>query len=708
MRRLVPLILAFVLALPATVGSEPATLIADRVEVTADGRLVAEGAVEVFYREARLRARRIVYDRSGEHLTIEGPIVLTEEGGTILLADSADLDADLRDGILQGARLVLDQQLQIAADTVVRSEGRYTQMNRTVASSCEVCADRPTPLWEIRARKVIHDQLERQIYFSDAQFRVLGVPIFYSPYLRLPDPTLDRATGFLFPTFRTTSTLGTGIKVPYFIRLGDSADLTLAPYLSTSRTRTLDLRYRQAFRSGAVEFNGAISRDDLQPGETRGYLFGGGRFALSEGYQLDFGIEAVSDPAYVQDYGLEDRDRLVSFAEISRTRRNEYLSVRGRAFQSIRAGDVNSELPNIVTDATLHRRFNATPLGGAAGLKLQIHAHRRSSSVSVDGVGRDVARATIEGDWRRNWSFENGVLAGVMTQIAGDYYGIRQDDDYPGSVGRLTPTIAAELRWPLLRTDADGVAHVIEPMAQVVQGPRSLRDVPNEDSVLVEFDEGNLFALNRYPGVDRREIGLRANVGVSYTRHAPEGWSMGVTVGRVFRRADDNTFTDGTGLDGGRSDWLAAVHMTTAGGIRLSNRTLINDDGSATRSETQFGWVTDTFDLSTGYIWLVADSDPEVNRPDETSEWAVDASYRLTENWTGRAAGRYDFNADRATSAALGLTYLNECVTVDLSLSRRFTSSTSVRPVTDFGISVNLVGFGSGNGSRPPRRSCAR
>jgi LPS-assembly protein len=283
----------------------------------------------------------------------------------------------------------------------------------------------------------------------------------------------------------------------------------------------------------------------------------------------------VSDPAYVQDYGLEDRDRLVSFAAVTRTRRNEYVSVRTRAFQSIRAGDVNSQLPNLVTDATLHRRFNATPLGGAGGLKLQVHAHRRASSANI--VGRDMARATVEADWRRNWTFDNGLLAGVMTQVAADYYAIRQDSTYPGGTGRLTPTLAAELRWPLLRTDPDGVAHVIEPMVQVAQGPRSLRRVPNEDSVLVEFDEGNLFALNRFPGTDRREIGLRANVGVSYTRHDPAGWSMGATVGRVFRRADVNAFTDGTGLDGSRSDWLAAVHLNMGEGIRLANRTLIDD-----------------------------------------------------------------------------------------------------------------------------------
>ena len=115
----------------------------------------------------------------------------------------------------------------------------------------------------------------------DLSFLIRNVPVFYLPRLRLPDPTLDRATGFLTPSIRTTSQLGTGLKIPYFIKIGDHKDLTLTPYLS-SRTRTLELRYRQAFARGRIEFNGAVTRDDERPDSTRGYVFGYGNLIISE------------------------------------------------------------------------------------------------------------------------------------------------------------------------------------------------------------------------------------------------------------------------------------------------------------------------------------------------------------------------------------------------------------------------------------------
>jgi len=227
-------------------------LVADQVFLTRDRTLVAQGNVEAFQGDVRLRARAIRYNDASGALEIEGPITLTEGADTVILADAAQLEPGLRNGLLTGARLILNQQVQLAAHQINRVDGRYSQLYKTAVTSCDICDDGRPPLWQIRAKRVVHDQVEQQLYFDEATFRIRNVPVFYLPRLRLPDPTLDRATGFLIPSIRTTSQLGTGIKIPYFIKIGDHRDLTLTPYLS-SRTRTLELRYRQAFARGRIE-----------------------------------------------------------------------------------------------------------------------------------------------------------------------------------------------------------------------------------------------------------------------------------------------------------------------------------------------------------------------------------------------------------------------------------------------------------------------
>jgi LPS-assembly protein len=694
----------------AAAAQDRAVLVADRLSISGNDELVAEGSVEVLYRGRRLTARRILYDRAADRLVIEGPIILADDKGTFVLADQADLSADLANGILTSARLVLNRQLQMAASEMMRIGGRYTRLGRTVASSCKVCAGDPTPLWEIRARRVVHDAVERQIYFDNAQLRFGGVPVVWIPRLRMPDPTLDRATGFLTPRIRSTSDLGLGLAIPYFIRLGDSRDLTVTPYLATKGARTLELRYRQAFATGDIEVTGAISRDRILPDETRGYADLKGSFRLPRGFRLDMSGRMVSDPAYLLDYDISEEDRLEGRIEATRTRAGEHIAARLIHFHSIREGEVNAQLPSLVGDLTWERRFRPGLIGGTATLAFATHSHRRTSEVSTDsdgdGIadGRDAARASLRAAWRRDAVFGPGLVAAAMAAAQVDVYEIAQDDAVLGSYSRATGALAVELRWPLTRTTRGGATQVLEPVAQLVWSPKDQDgDVPVEDSILPEFDEASLFALDRLPGNDAVESGARLNLGVAFTHVDPTGWSLGLSLGRVFRAEDEGSFSAGSGLGGRSSDWLAAMRLQGLNGIRLTSRLVLDDDLSLTRGEVRLDIERARLAIASSLVWLEAD--PAENRPERVAELVFDGRYDLTPTWTGRLTTRYDVLDDRAASAGLSMAYRNECLKVDLSLSRRFTSSNNVQASTDFGLSVELLGFG-GKTVPGPARAC--
>jgi LPS-assembly protein len=690
-------------------AQETATLVADSVQIAGDDTLVAQGSVEIFHKGNRLKANKITYIRAEDRLIIEGPLVLTDDAGTLIIADQADLSADLTEGVLRSARLVLNQQLQLTAAEIMRVGGRYSSLGRSVVSSCKVCASNPTPLWEIRARRIVHDEFERQIYFDHAQLRVLGVPVFYIPHLRLPDPTLDRATGFLAPSIRTTSDLGFGVEIPYFIRIGDNRDLTVTPFLSTASGRTLQLRYREARSNGRFEFEGAVSRDELVEDETRFYLDGFGAFEVQRGFKLSFAIQVVSDDDYLLDYDISEEDRLDSRIELSRTRRNEHISARLISFKSLRSDEVNSNLPSFVGDVTWQRRFSPALIGGEGGFQLQAHSHFRSSNTSSDsdgdGIsdGRDTSRLSVDADWRRNWILPGGVLAAVLAEVDGDVYSIEEDDAEQGTFSRAHGAVAVEFRWPWTRSGASGVGHVIEPVAQFVWAPRSAGSIPNEDSVLVEFDEGNLFSLSRFSGADGVELGPRANLGLMYRRVDPMGWSLGLALGQVIRVDDFGQFSSSTGLQGSESDWLAAIQLTTGNGIDLTNRLVFDDSLSITKAEFRVNLEQEKYNVASSFIMMKADASE--SRDDDVSELTFDGSYRFGSNWQGSFAARYDFETDRAARAGLNLAYSTECLKLNMSLSRRFTSTSSLNASTSFGLSVDLLGFG-GKGSTGKARSC--
>jgi len=528
------------------------------------------------------------------------------------------------------------------------------------------------------------------------------VPIAYLPRLDVPDPTVERATGFLAPEVRGSRALGAGIRIPYFIALAPDRDLLLTPYVTGTGTVALEARYRQAFRTGTIELTGGVGRDDTRPGRTRAYLLGTADFTLGEGVRLTAELTAVSDADVLSHYGLAPAEVLENSVTLSQVTRARFARARFTQFRSLRGTDTNAELPNRVFDARFDQRIPMPALGGRAVLSVDLLAASRASDTDI--LGRDVSRASARLNWRREATLAGGIRAGIEAQLRADTFRTRQDSTFPARQSRLTPGAAVDFRLPMARTGADGSVQVIEPVAQFVWSRPAALPTPNEDSRLLELDEASLWGIDRFSGFDSAEGGARANLGLTYTRFSPDGWTLGVTVGRVIRAEAPpaGTFSTLSGLGGRTSDWLAAARLDTGTGTTLAGRALFDDQFDLTKAELVFGWRDTRLDLQSGIAHLVAD--PAEGRPTRAAEWSVDASYALTEGWTALADWRYDMVAGRAASAGVGARFRNECLAVDLSVSRRFATATSTTPMVDFGLRVDLIGFGNGTAAGPARR----
>ena len=696
---------------------DPAMLVADDVRLTADNRLVAQGNVEAFYEGRRLTAERIAYDRDTEILEITGPLTLTEGDEAILLADSAALDRDFANGILRGARIVLQDHLQLAAHQMRRTDARVSELYKAQVTSCRVCETGRPPLWQIRAERVIHDKEKRRLYFHNAQLRVLDTPVLYLPRLSMGDGSVDRATGLLGPGFVNSSLLGTGVSLPLFITLGESRDLTLTPFWATNSKR-LGLRYRQLFRRGELEIEGAVAEDDFSTQSIRGYLFATGRFDLPRDFTLRFGLELASDDTFLLDHDFSDKDRLQSGISVERARRDEYVRLALDHFKTLRENERNATMPRIIANSEYERRIFPSRIGGELRLSALAHSHYRTSDLATDGPdfdafadGRDVSRFTAALDWRREWVLPAGVLTTVETGLAIDHFeladiGATGDD----RATELTPRAALRLRWPLVRRAVGGTTHVIEPVAQLAWAGGSDPDIPGDESTAVEFDEGNLFSLSRFPAPDRRERDLSGAVGLSYARISPDGWQGRLALGRVFRddplreATGDQSFSKSSGLRGERSDLLVAAQYRNATGLVVTARSLLDGALDSAKTEARISWQNPRTDISATYVWLPEDA--AETRTDSVSEWSIDGSYRFARHWTASGEWRFDTDAQDSIRAGAGLTYTNECVDITLSVTRRFTSSRVLDPETNIGFTVGVRGFSAGSRDASYTRRC--
>lgn len=698
-------------SLANAVSAQTVMLVADTVFVTSDSMLTAQGHVEAIQGDMRLSARRITYDRRYNRLTVEGPIRIQRGNDVEILAESAELDPEFHSALITSARLVLNQQLQLAAREINRVNGRYTQLQKVAATSCKICAnDETPPIWQIRARRVVHDEDEKQLYFDEAQLRFFDVPVFYLPRMRLPDPSVTRATGFLIPSLKRSSLLGTGIRIPYFVEMGPHRDLLFTPYLS-EKSRTLEWRYRQALSNGEIQFDGAISDDSLTADQWRGYIHGEGLFELPRDFELSFEINAASDTTYLLDYDYSDEDRLRSDITLARTMRDEDIEVALMHYHTLRDTEDNMTLPSIVAMAEYEKRYFPEELGGEARVSLAAHAHYRYSDLNIDGPdldsivdGRDVARLNAELSWRKTWTLDYGLRANVLGELAFDTVHTDQDATILGGQTYVTPAIAMGLRWPLSKTTANGVTYGFEPVAQIGWVGGKGRNIANDESTRVEFDEGNLLSLSRFPEPDRREHGASLAIGVNWSRYDPDGWSANLALGQVLRENDTPDFSRSSGLRGADSDLLVAGQLKWKNGLAVSARALVNEDDGVNKAEWHAGWSNHKIGLDASYVWLGVD--PDEDRPGTQSEWALDGSYRFNDHWTGLANVRYDVAQSSTAKAGVGLEYRNECMKMDFSVSRRFTSSTTLRPSTDISFTVELLGFGTSAVDQSYQRKC--
>src|SRR5207302_6684097 len=210
----------------------PVVFQADEVQYDEQlGLTVAKGHVEISQGGEILLADTISYNQRTDTVTASGHVSLLSPTGEIAFADFMELRDSMSNAFAQNVRMLLADRSRLAGNAARRLNGNRFELRRGVYSPCDLCRDNPSapPAWQFKAREITDDKELKLIEFRDAVLEIDGWPVFYTPYLLEPDPSLKRASGFLTPSFGNSSTVGFHVAVPYFLVLGPDKVLTLAP-----------------------------------------------------------------------------------------------------------------------------------------------------------------------------------------------------------------------------------------------------------------------------------------------------------------------------------------------------------------------------------------------------------------------------------------------------------------------------------------------
>ncbi len=686
--------------------TDPVAFTADEVQYDRDNAVVsASGNVEAWQNDNILRADKITFDRNTNVAAASGHVVIVQPDGQVLFSDYAELTEGLRDGVLRGMRAILAENGRLVANGARRTDGKINELSRAIYTTCNLCAADPTkpPLWQIRARSIVQDGENKRIEYRDAVVDIYGVPVAYLPYIWHTDPSVRRASGFLVPDFGSSKHLGGFLRAPYFWAIDEQSDATITPNFNTQNYLNVNTDYRRRFNDGTLRVDGSLGIDRRKP---QAAIFARGAFAYDDTWRYGFNIDRASSSRYLNDYSFTGRDDVLTssiFLEGFGT--GAYTRLDSIAYQGLVNSISQARLPYVLP------RYQYSFFGEPDALGGRLSFETVDFNV-IRQIGTNTQRAGAVLNWQRPFSGAFGEVYGLTLQnVAAGYTAtsLNQNPNYArvgsAETARDHPQAAIEVRWPLVRDGGALGTQTIEPIAQFVAGPntgggqRTLR-IPNEDSLDFEFTDQNLFSLNKYPGIDRLEGGLRANVGLHLN------WTVGTAavdalVGQSYRAHRDDSFPVGSGLERRASDIVTRTTVTPAPWLDLTGRTRVDNRNGNIRFADAIGSTgTPLLRLNAGYIYSA------VNPYFYYDTQAVPASYLQHRNevtagvnsqfgpYRLGATARRDVNTNKMVSAGLRATYEDECFIFDANFIRRYTSLNGDNGASTFLLQITLKTVG--------------
>jgi len=661
-------------------------VIADRLTYDEKTKVaVATGTVELTYGAYVLTASKIVYDMAKKTFKANGSIMLREPNGNVFEADSAELKDTFREGFANYVRAFLTNNVTITAQYARRYENGITIYERASYTACKTCVSAGgTPVWQIAAREAKHDEKKETIYYRDAVLKFGKVPVFWTPYFEYPDPTVERRTGFLIPSYKTGD-FGFGVVTPFFWATKPNMDMTFSPMWTTKRGVLGDLEFRHRLASGSYNVRGygihETTLSENNPG--RDPWRGGGRtqgdFRINEDWSWGWDGTVVSDKDFLSAYGLDTRTMIADYVQATGLSDRNYTKAQVIGWQSLVNGENQADMPIatpfVVGDYVLDQEI----LGGELSYGFNAYALQRDRAIDQPSegvvVGTDQTHVTGYADWTRRFVTGAGLLVTPFADVRADAFyadnvpDATNDDDADFYVA---PTAGLDVRMPFVNA-MGSLQSVLTPVAQIIASPDEpdLQNTGNEDAITLNFDTTNLFLSDRFTGYDRWEGGVRANTGVVYTLMGPEGGFLRASFGESFHIAGKNSFLVGSGLNGTASDLVGGVALQVNPNVTLGYQARVEEDLSRINvQETMLGLNFGQFSGSINYADIGAAAN--YGRPDNEKQIWADGRYNLFEAWSVFGGVRYNLKTDKMIDNRLGVTFDCDCMRASLvySMSR--------------------------------------
>ena len=242
--------------------------------------------------------------------------VRLRDNGALIVGDHADVQLDTGAAKVDNAEYILHKsRIRGSALYAKRGENAIIRLKDGTYTTCEPNSN----AWQLKGNNITLNPATGFGTATNVTLRVKDIPVFYTPYIYFP---IDdrRQSGFLPPSFSSSTDTGFMLVTPYYFNLAPNYDATLYPRYMTKRGLLMEGEFRYLPESSEGQFGAAYlndkddkRKDQTDYKDTRYMLNWQHKGGLDSRVLTEVDYTKISDPYYFQDLqseqiGVESQD----------------------------------------------------------------------------------------------------------------------------------------------------------------------------------------------------------------------------------------------------------------------------------------------------------------------------------------------------------------------------------------------------------------
>ena len=568
-----------------------------------------------------------------------------------------------------------------------------TDLIKGVFTVCHQEKDKCPP-WSIKAKKISHDKIKKTIYYDHATLKVYDIPVFYFPKFFHPDPTVKRKSGFLFPFFTNTSSVGNGFGIPYYWAINEDKDLTFTSQIYSKENNLFMNEYRQAFKNGFLTLDTSYTKGyknitTTKTAGSRNHIFAQLDLNLSEDENIQkdlfLKIQKTSNDTFLRTHSIDTalvdskNTILENILDYSLIKDNMFFNISAAVYENQREKTKDRYehiLPNIIFGKTFFtEKFGYFDFQTNASYK-NYDGDKHLSFMNNDLIWTSNNIVSKKG-------FVN-TLGGMISNIN---YDAKNTGNYKtdGTVSELKSVLTYKSSLPLKKEKSNSF-NIFSPNFMIRYAPGHMRNLSN-DSTMLKYN--NLFSMNKTSEI---ENGLSAILGFDFkksdkNKNGSDKERFSLSVGQVFRSERNQDIPSKSSLDQKMSDIVGELNYNflKVGSInyKFSVDHNIND--------INYSEISSNFDF--GKVGFNLDYLEEQNHVGKENYVNAGLSLNLNNNNKLSLETKKNFKTESTEFYDISYQYANDCLEAGLVYRREFYEDADIEQKDSLMFKITFVPF---------------